>query len=80
MPRYTEQKTITYLEIFDCVALVTDRGAGTGGALLIEEKMGDEYMITSTIFNSGKHKLFVKNRTLRFTPENGMSYTIQEGT
>ncbi len=78
MPRHTEQKTITYLEIFDYINLLFHRP--NTGALLVEEEVGGQWVIVRTIFRTGKYKLFVKSRKLRFTPDGDVSYTVPEGT
>ncbi len=80
MPLHKTQKTITYLEIFDHIPLVTDSGSNSNSALFIEEVVLDEYQEVAAVYESGMQRLFVKGRTLRFTPVNGMTYAIQEGT
>lgn len=80
MPLHKEQKTITYLEIFKYLPLVVDTRANGNSAVLIDEVIGDEYLSLATVYSSGISKMFVKNRTLRFTPINGATFTIQEGT
>ncbi len=67
-----------YLEVFKDIALLFHRP--TTGSLLIEEDVGGEWINVITLFKSGKHRLFVKNRKLRFTPDGDVAYTVPEGT
>ena len=78
MPRYTEQKIITYLEICDYIPLLFHRP--NAGALFIEEDMSGQWVNTKVFRKTGKYKIFVKGKKLRFTPSENVAYTVPEGT
>jgi len=78
VPRYTEQKIITYLEICDYIPLLLHRP--NAGALFIEEDMGGQWVNTRVLRVTGRYKLFVKGKKLRFTPSDNVAYTVPEGT
>lgn len=77
MPRYTTQQAITYLEIHESIYLLTEHG--TDGELTIESFSGDGWVLTDTINDTGGKEVFVKGQTIRFTPTNGMAYTVPLG-
>ncbi|HHZ69606.1 MAG TPA: hypothetical protein EYN54_04835 [Methylococcaceae bacterium] len=77
MPRFTTQQTTTYLEVYESVALTTNHGVS--GQLTVEVFDGVDYILTDTITDSGSRELFVKSLIIRFTPTNGMVYSVQLG-
>ena len=78
MPRFTDTQEFTYLETFESLALLTDHG--TTGELTVESWDGSGWILTDTIIDTGGKEIFVKGQTLKFTPTNGMVYSIAEGT
>jgi len=78
VPRYTEQKVITYLEIFNYIPLLLHRP--NTGTLFIEEDMNGQWVTIRVLRANGRYKLFVKGKKLRFTPSNDIAYTVPEGT
>jgi len=77
VPRFTTQQTTTYLEVYESVALTTNHGVS--GQLTVEVFDGVDYILTDTITDSGSRELFVKSLIIRFTPTNGMVYSVQLG-
>lgn len=77
MPRFTDQQEITYLEIHENIYLLTNHG--TNGQLTIESFDGDDWVLTDTVTTTGGQRVFVKGQTIRFTPSNGMVYTVPRG-
>lgn len=77
MARFTVQTQITYLASRDTVALTTLHGVS--GGLDVHVYDGTRYVLADTILTSGSKEIYVKNLTLRFTPSNGMIYSIPLG-
>ena len=77
MPRFTDTQQITYLEIHDSIFLLTEHGAN--GMLTIESYSGVGWVLTDTITITAGQELFIKGQTIRFTPTNGMAYTVPLG-
>ena len=77
MPRYTDQQEITYLEVHESIYLLTEHD--TNGELAIESHNGVGWVLTDTVTTTGGQELFVKGQTIRFTPTNGMAYTVPRG-
>ena len=65
---------MTYLEAHETVAITTDHG--TDGGLTIHVFDGEDYILVDTITTSGSQEIYVRGLTLRFTPSNGMVYSI----
>lgn len=74
MPQFTDQQIITYEKTSESVSLVTNHG--TNGELAIEASSGDGWILVDTITTTGAVEYFVKGRTFRFTPSDGMIYDI----
>ena len=77
MPRFTDIQTITYLEIHESIYILVD--AGVSGELAIESFDGVDWVLTDTIATTGGSELFVRGQTIRFTPSNGLAYTVPLG-
>lgn len=74
MPRFTTQQIISYEKTTDSISLITQHN--NIGSLLIEVSIGDDWVITDTLTITGASEVFVKGRTMRFTPSGGMVYDV----
>tara|TARA_R110001606_G_scaffold385158_1_gene548519 strand:+ start:16692 stop:16931 length:240 start_codon:yes stop_codon:yes gene_type:complete len=78
MPRFNDTQEFTYLENAESLALLTSHGAN--GVLTINSWDGLDWVVTDIISDTGGREIFVRGQRLKFVPENGMTYSIPEGT
>ena len=76
MSRFTTQQVMVYSETEDKIALLTN--APPGSTLLIESYSGIGWVWCNEITVSGIKELFVRGRTVRYTPLGGMIYKVSE--